>query len=78
MQRYSRLPAGPTDFHASSAGGTPFETHKVLPDSFADWLAQPSHTITAGQEAEQGIFVGLLGECQVQVSAHPPLASGHE
>jgi len=46
----------------------PSDADPVVPNSFAEWLAQPSQTITAGPETEQGIFVGLLGQCQVQVS----------
>jgi len=40
------------------------EPDKVLPDSFADWLAQPSQTITASSESEPGMCIGLLGESQ--------------
>lgn len=30
------------------------ETEKIVPDSFADWLSQPSRTITAGPQPPQG------------------------
>jgi hypothetical protein len=49
------------------------EPDKVVPDSFADWLAQPSQTITAGPEPEQGIFVGLMNECQVRIAEDPAI-----
>jgi len=42
------------------------KTDKVVPDSFSEWLAQPSQTIAAGSEPEQGIFMGLLDQCCTQ------------
>jgi hypothetical protein len=43
------------------------EPDKVVPDSFADWLARPSQTITSESQPEQGIFAGMMDECLVQV-----------
>jgi hypothetical protein len=42
----------------------------MLPNSFADWLAQPADAITGG--LEQGIFVGILNEVPIQTSVSPP------
>ena len=45
------------------------EPDKVVPDSFADWLARPSRTITPEPQPEQGVFSGLMYECRVQTIA---------
>ena len=49
------------------------ESEKALPDSFADWLARPSQTITAEPQPEQGIFAGLMNECPVRVMEGRPV-----
>jgi len=45
------------------------EPNKVVPDSFAEWLARPSQTITPEPQSEQGIFAGLMNECLVRTIA---------
>ena len=74
MQRYhaSRPPVELTDSVNSPDTFCPSETEKVVPDSFAEWLAQPSQTISAGPEPEQGIFLGLMEESLVQLAQDPP------
>jgi hypothetical protein len=57
-----------TDSTNSPVDGSASKAEKVVPDSFSDWLARPSATITAGSEPEQGIFVGMLNECRAQVA----------
>ena len=42
----------------------------MLPNSFAEWLAQPADAITGG--LEQGIFVGILNEVSIQTFVSPP------
>ena len=64
-----RIPEILVDLAIAPEQGCPSETERVVPDSFAEWLAQPCHTISAGPETEQGIFVGLLSECSVKVIA---------
>jgi hypothetical protein len=70
MQRFqmTRPAVELTDHSHSPERDIPSETDKVVPDSFAEWLAQPSATITGGPEPEQGIFVGLMRECQIQTT----------
>jgi hypothetical protein len=41
---------------------------KVVPDSFAEWLAQPARTITSGPEPEQGVFAALLNDSRASSS----------
>jgi hypothetical protein len=73
MQRFqvTRAVVELTDTPDSSEDGCPSETNKLVPDSFSDWLAQPSQTITAGPDPEQGIFVGLLNECHLRMVGTP-------
>jgi hypothetical protein len=47
------------------------EADRLLPRSFADWLAQPAGAIMGGSEQEQGIFAGLLNECHVETGRPP-------
>jgi hypothetical protein len=69
MQRLpvNRQPIDLTDLTDSPKQDRPLETNKVVPDSFADWLAQPSQTITAGPETEQGVFIEVNGDSCVQI-----------
>jgi hypothetical protein len=53
------------------------ESDKVVPDSFADWLARPSQTITPEPQPEQGIFAGLMSECPVQTIVGQPMRRRH-
>ena len=56
----------PVEFDASATG-------TGVPDSFDEWLAQPSQTIAPGMEPDQGIFAGLINECQVRITHRPPI-----
>jgi hypothetical protein len=69
MQRPTRT-VRLTDAAVPPPTDAPSETEEVLPASFADWLAQPSHTITAGPEQDQERLVGLPGEFHLIPPAH--------
>jgi hypothetical protein len=64
MQRLQLInqPIELTDISNSSEETRPLKINKVVPDSFAEWLAQPSRTITAEPEG-----LGLENECCVQI-----------
>ncbi len=49
----------------------PLEAEKVVPDSFAEWLAQPACDITDATELDQGIVIGVMNEFQAQNSSGP-------
>jgi hypothetical protein len=53
----------------------PLEAEKVVPDSFAEWLAQPACTITDETELAQGIFVGVMNEVRAQTLSGPSAPS---
>ena len=77
QQRHHRptLVNGLTDVNGSSLAQRLPESDKVVPDSFADWLARPADTITACSEPEPAIFMRLMNKCCEQNSARPPLNS---
>ena len=60
-----------TDLSDSSAADLSPNTDKVVPDSFAEWLAQPSPSITGGPELAQGVFIAMMNQCQVHITGHP-------
>jgi len=47
-------------------------SRKLVPESFSEWLAQPSQSITSGPESEQGIFMGLMGEPPLPLTRPQP------
>jgi hypothetical protein len=49
------------------------EPGKVVPDSFAEWLARPAQTITPEPQSEQGLFAALMNECPVRIIAEQSL-----
>ncbi|MDR3377134.1 MAG: hypothetical protein P4M10_00490 [Verrucomicrobiae bacterium] len=61
-----------TDLSDSSTDDLSPKTEPVVPDSFAEWLAQPSGTITGGPDLAQGVFVGVMNQCQIHIAGHPP------
>ncbi len=72
MQRHQSTPNSPVSSRDASclpASDCFPETDQALPDSFADWLAQPAEAITGG--LEQAIFAGILNEFSIQTSASP-------
>lgn len=73
----SRLPITrpivvPPELSDSSIESSLHEPEKVIPESFAEWLAQPSQPIVDGPGPEQGIFIGLLAECKLD-RVEPPM-----
>ena len=71
--QFTRSLFEPTDQIDSPGKDGVSEQDKVVPDSFADWLARPSQTITPEPQCEQGFFEGLMNECPVQAIAGPSL-----
>ena len=67
--QFTRSPFELTDQIDSPGMDSVSEPDNVVPDSFADWLARPSRTITPEPQSEQGIFAGLMNECPVQTVA---------
>jgi hypothetical protein len=64
----TRQPIKPSDLSASPEKDRPKKTDKVVPDSFEEWLASPTQTISVGPEPEQGIFfTGLINESSAQI-----------
>jgi hypothetical protein len=63
----TRQPLDLTNLTDSPKKDSPLKTDKIVPDSFAEWLAQPSQTITAGPESEQGVFIEVNGDSCVQI-----------
>jgi hypothetical protein len=45
----------------------------TLPNSFADWLAQPTCGIAADSALVQGTFAGLMNQCAAQNISRPPV-----
>jgi len=80
MQPFTRMPAELTGASNPPVTNVPSETDKVLPDSFADWLAQPSCTITARPDSQPdpkpGIWVGLTSESQIHIRTDDHLSCG--
>ena len=62
-----------TDLPGSPGQDALSESARVVPDSFADWLARPSQTITSEPKPEQGIFLGLMSECRVRATDNQPV-----
>jgi hypothetical protein len=50
----------------------PLENARPVPDSFADWLARPAQTITAGPEPNEGVFVNLSEGSKIDVVCDQP------
>jgi hypothetical protein len=61
MQPFTRMPAEVAGSNDPPVDGISSEMDKLVPDSFADWLAQPSCTITAGPDQEPGVWVQVDG-----------------
>jgi hypothetical protein len=73
MPRFQNTnPLDPTDITCSPELVCPAGPDKAVPDSFAEWLAQPACGITDGADPEQGLFLGLLDESSGQPSIRPP------
>jgi hypothetical protein len=65
-----------TDARNSSDRDFSPQPNKVVPDSFAEWLARPADTISAGPEPGQGVFMRLMNECCEQNFNRVPAKPG--
>lgn len=63
--------AGTSD---SPVGESVPTAQRIVPDSFSEWLARPSQTISIAGDSEphQGIFAALLNECPAPLTTSQP------
>jgi hypothetical protein len=72
MPRFqSTNPKDPTDITCSPGLVYSADTNKAVPDSFAEWLAQPACDITAEAAADHSRFLGRLDEAPGQPPIRP-------
>ena len=80
MQQFQ--PTGPrvalTNASNAPDAARPRGADKVVPDSFAEWLAQPARTITSGPEPEPepGVFAALLNDGRASSFLDPSAPTG--